>query len=113
MRFVAVICAMLAGPAGAQDWVRVADGAVEAALDDRRVIYNDSGYTQDFYASGKTLYDSGQPSWGNWRGQGDQYCSEWPPQGGWDCYDLFLSADAKMVRFVGASGHITDGTFAP
>ena len=93
----------------AVDWVKVEKGAIEAALDDRKVRYALS--EQVFYASGKTLYDAGRPSWGNWREQNGQYCSEWPPNALWSCYDLYLSADGTQVRFVGASGDKTDGVF--
>ena len=86
------------------------EAGVLAALDDRKVQYEAA--SQIFYRSGKTLYDAGRPSWGNWRPQGAQYCSEWPPAGGWACYDLFVSADGKKVRFSGSSGaDISDGAY--
>lgn len=93
----------------AQDWQPVPDEAgVRATLEGRKLTY-DSGAWQDFRASGKTLYNSGRDSWGNWRAQGAQYCSQWPPAGDWACYDLLTSGD--KVRFVGAGGDVTDGTY--
>ena len=111
MRRIAIIAmALTPALAGAEAWQRVTSEAeVRAALQDRRVQY-DSGAWQEFRASGKTLYNAGQDSWGNWRAQGAQYCSEWPPTGGWACYDLDVTETA--VRFVGPGGDITTGVYA-
>ena len=64
---------------------------------------------QDFRASGKTLYNAGADSWGYWRAQDDQYCSQWPPRDLWDCYDVALNED--KVRFKSAYGDVSYGTF--
>lgn len=80
------------------------------ALDDRTLVY-EGAITQRFYASGKTLYDNGRPSWGNWAVRGDQYCSEWPPADGWTCYDLELGSTSGHVRFVSESGNSTEGMY--
>ena len=55
---------LLAGPVLAQDdWRKLTTEAeVRAALEDRFVQYELS--KQWFYKSGKTLYESGRPSWG-------------------------------------------------
>ena len=45
----------------------------------------------------------------NWRTQGRQYCSQWPPAGDWACYDL--QVDGARVRFIGPGGETTDGTY--
>jgi hypothetical protein len=82
---------------------------INVALTDRDVIYENA--TQRFYASGRTLYNSGQDSWGYWAVRGDQYCSQWPPGDQWDCYDM--SRSANLIRFIGADGSLTEGTFAP
>lgn len=92
----------------AEDW-RAMDGAeIAAALTDQTLIYENA--TQRFYASGRTLYDAGQDSWGYWAVRGDQYCSQWPPGDQWDCYDMAAMDDG--VRFIGADGSVADGTFA-
>lgn len=100
---------ILAGPACAGDW-RVLSGAeVTQALTGRTLDYKTA--TQDFRASGKTLYKSAEPSWGNWAVRGDQYCSEWPPADGWACYDVAVSQDGQHLRFIGAGGDVTDGVY--
>lgn len=104
---------ILAGPVAADDgWVKLTTEAqVLDALDDKSVTYG-IDIKQTFYKSGKTLYDAGRPSWGNWRPQGGQYCSEWPPNANWACYDLYLSKDGTMVRFQGSAGDVSDGTYS-
>ncbi|MEM8792885.1 MAG: hypothetical protein AAGE80_14790 [Pseudomonadota bacterium] len=61
------------------------------------------GTTQVFYPSGRTLYNDGHDSWGYWETRGDQYCSNWPPQQGWACYDVTTSPEGTVV-FIGESG---------
>lgn len=98
---------LVPGAVFAQDW-RAMDGAeIADALTDQSVIYENA--TQQFYASGRTLYNAGQDSWGYWAVRGDQYCSQWPPGDQWDCYDM--AALAGAVRFIGADGSTTDGVF--
>jgi hypothetical protein len=115
MRGLMICLAFYAGPVNAEEaWIKVdSSEGILAALDDKAVQY--AAAKQIFYASGKTLYDAGRPSWGNWRPQGEQYCSEWPPNARWDCYDLYVSEDSSKVRFVGGSGgtDISEGSFVP
>ena len=92
----------------AAEFVKLSGAEIEAALDDHRLIY-DLETSQDFEASGRTLYYSGRESLGYWRIQGDQYCSTWPPNAGWECYDVERSGD--VIRFISSRGHITDGRF--
>lgn len=113
MRRNALIIATITGvlvavPAVAQDWTVLRGDAVRAALEGRKVVYP-SGAWQDFRASGKTLYNAGRDSWGNWRVQGDQYCSQWPPSDLWACYDMM--GNDVAVRFIGTGEDITDGTY--
>ncbi|MEM9350405.1 MAG: hypothetical protein AAGA47_09100 [Pseudomonadota bacterium] len=70
------------------------------------VLY-EGGAEQEFFASGKTLYTSGEPSWGNWTVRGDEYCSQWPPSGTWDCYGVRVHS--IMIEFVDKTGAITRG----
>lgn len=115
MRALLIGLAVLAGPAMAQEgWVKLnTKEQVLAALDDKALQY--AAAKQIFYVSGKTLYDAGRPSWGNWHARGGQYCSEWPPNAGWDCYDLYVSADGSKVRFVGGTEgtDISEGKYVP
>lgn len=110
MKWFALAALLCAGPAFAQDWHAVTQDSLHAALAGRTVVYANA--RQDFRASGKTLYTAGEPSWGNWEARADgQYCSQWPPGRGWDCYDVELRADGARIRFIGASGDVTEGAF--
>ncbi len=104
LRRFALILA-LASPAAAQEWVALDDAGIAAALTDARVAYD--GAWQEFYASGRTLYNAGRDSWGYWAPRGGRYCSQWPPADGWACYDVERAGD--RVRFIGDSGEITEG----
>ncbi len=95
MRWVMVLVVLGAGPVWADDWV----SAGAEALTGRALVY-DGGATQDFRASGRTLYNAGEPSWGYWEVRNGRYCSQWPPSTDWDCYDLTVSSDGTLVRFV-------------
>lgn len=110
MRRFALLLCMLASPALTEpDWLPMTGPEVQAALTDKTLRYN-SDTVQDFRESGRTLYThKGQESWGYWGVRGDQYCSQWPPSGLWDCYDM--AQRAGEVRFIGASGDVTDGTY--
>ncbi len=62
--------------------------------------------TQTFYEGGTTDFiDGGRPSVGYWRTSETQYCSKWPPFGGWTCYDLLLDKDTAEVIWIGDSGN--------
>lgn len=108
-RFILAIVLMM--PMGArgeeQRWVAMNGAQITAALTERTLKY--SSATQKFYASGRTLYDTGRPSWGYWRVERDQYCSQWPPSDLWACYNM--EQRAEVVRFVGAQGDTTDGVY--
>lgn len=95
--------------AGAQDgWTRLSGDEVRAALTDRKLTYANAW--QDFRASGRTLYNAGRDSWGYWRVQGDQYCSQWPPSDLWACYHL--DQQGERLRFVGTGDDITEAVYA-
>ncbi|GAA6162632.1 hypothetical protein NBRC116590_03360 [Pelagimonas sp. KU-00592-HH] len=105
MRRIALIFMGLAGMAQAEGWSDLNGAEIAAALNEQTLHYEDA--TQVFYESGRTLYDAGRPSWGYWAVRGDQYCSQWPPADGWACYDMQRNGD--VLRFIGESGHATDG----
>ncbi|WP_234417136.1 hypothetical protein [Loktanella sp. Alg231-35] len=107
LRLIAVFI-VCAGAVTAQEWRALSGAEIAAALTDRSLTYPNA--TQHFYASGRTLYNAGQDSWGYWAVRGDQYCSQWPPGALWDCYDMAVMGDA--LRFVGADGSTTDGVYA-
>jgi len=103
-----VMLLLVPGVVWAETW-RALDGAeIAEVLSDQTLIYERA--TQRFYASGRTLYNAGQESWGYWAVRGDQYCSQWPPGDQWDCYDM--AAMAGQVRFIGADGRVTGGALA-
>jgi len=82
---------------------------INEALSDQIVDFDNAW--QDFRADGRTLYNAGADSWGTWNVQNDRYCSQWPPNSAWTCYDIDLNADRSAVRFRGAGDDVTIGTF--
>ena len=104
--FFTLVAVIVPGLARADEFVLLTGDEIEATLDDTTWVY-DGGAVQTFYASGRTLYNAGQDSWGSWRDQGDRYCSEWPPNAGWDCYSM--DSDGTVVRFISERGHVTVG----
>jgi hypothetical protein len=64
---------------------------------------------QIFQKSGVTFYSMGSSqSQGNWKIENDQYCSVWPPNQTWACYDLVRDGD--KVTFIAKSGKRTEMT---
>ena len=109
MRLFALLLVFGAPTFAAADWVALSGDEIRAALEGRALVYKNA--EQDFRASGKTLYQTnGQDSWGNWRIQGDQYCSQWPPSDLWACYGF--EQNGAAVRFVGAHNEITEAVYA-
>jgi len=92
------------------EWRAMSGPEMARALTDVTLTYG-SGQ-QIFYASGRTLYDSGRPSWGYWELRGDQYCSQWPPADGWACYDMERDEGTARLRFIGQSGDVTEADLA-
>ena len=89
----------------ADEWKELSGDEIKEALTGVRLQYD--GAWQDFRASGRTLYNAGRDSWGYWDVRGDEYCSQWPPADGWDCYKM--AAKPGMLRFIGHFGDVTDG----
>ncbi|MEM6373173.1 MAG: hypothetical protein AAF727_10400 [Pseudomonadota bacterium] len=118
MRHLALMLTALLPGVALADWVALTGEEVAAALTGRTLVYLDRqdaartvDTTQDFRASGKTLYTfKGRDSWGNWRIEGDQYCSQWPPNDLWACYGLERQGD--RLRFVGERDDITEAIYA-
>ncbi|WP_415403434.1 hypothetical protein [Tateyamaria sp. SN3-11] len=109
MRRFALLFAVLAQPLVAADWVPLSGEEIAAALTGRMLAYPDT--TQDFRASGRTLYvHKGRESWGYWRVEADRYCSQWPPNDLWACYRMDRAGD--RLRFVGEGEDITEAVYA-
>ncbi|KPA22313.1 hypothetical protein shim_05910 [Shimia sp. SK013] len=109
MRRIAVgigVFVLAAGSVSAAEWQVLSGEEISAMLTDKSAAYD--GATQVFYASGRTLYTAGADSWGYWQVRGNQYCSQWPPSGLWDCYGVLVQG--QQVRFVAADGSFSDGT---
>jgi hypothetical protein len=99
-----------AGTALAEDWTRLTGPEITGALSARLLSYGNGG-TQNFHSDGSTLYESGPPSTGRWRVEGDRYCSVWPPQEHWACYDIDRSASGLEIRFIADDGTETVGRY--
>ena len=105
---ILVLCPCLAwAGTEAEDWQRLDGAVLETALNDITLRYD--GSKQVFYASGRTVYDNGRPSWGYWAARGDQYCSQWPPADGWACYHVERHVDGAAIRFISETGFVTEG----
>ena len=107
MRRFALFLCFLTQPAWADDWRILTGAEIQAALTGKKLQYAEAW--QDFRASGATLYNAGRDSWGYWAVRDDQYCSQWPPQALWACYDVAAKGD--QIRFIGDFNDVTDGTF--
>lgn len=103
-----VLIVLPSGVWAEEHWVSLTGAQISEALTGKKLVY--SSAWQEFRASGRTLYNAGQDSWGYWRVVNDQYCSQWPPSGQWDCYDMARNGD--MLRFTDAGGYATDGVYA-
>ena len=91
----------------AEEWRALDGGAIKAALEGRALNYGDA--SQNFEVGGLTVYFTDDPSTGQWRVDGHQFCSLWPPSDSWTCYDV--EAKDGAVRFIGAGGDVTQGTY--
>lgn len=95
-----------AAPAAAEDWSAMTGDEIKGALSGVTLKY--ARASQSFSKDGSTEYVAGRASYGQWEVRGDQYCSVWPPSDHWTCYDMMQKPG--HLRFIGASGAITDGT---
>lgn len=102
------VFALCGAEVAASDWHVLTGSEITEALTDRTLSYDAA--SQTFLASGRTLYNAGTDSWGYWQVRGDQYCSQWPPSGLWECFEMARSADT--LRFVGSDGSFSDGKYA-
>ena len=81
---------------------------IAALLTDATLYGTDNGQPaeQVFQKSGVTFYSvpNGQ-SQGTWKIEANKYCSAWPPNPTWVCYDVLN--DGASVTFVSPSGKRT------
>ena len=111
-RLVVAIGLCLASPACAGDWQALSGAGIAEALEGRELTY-ENGAVQVFRESGATTYRAGSGlSEGRWRVEGDEYCSNWPPAASWSCYALERDAETGRLRFAGASGDMTVGSYS-
>ncbi len=98
------IIAILAVPSFAHaESVKLTGDEIKALLPTITAYGEDT--KQVFYKGGTTDYISGgRPSVGYWRSSETQYCSKWPPFGGWTCYDVFVDEAADELTWIGDSG---------
>lgn len=62
---------------------------------------------QIFQKSGATFYGvGGGQSQGNWKIEKDKYCSQWPPNQSWACYDI--TQDGNKFTFISKDGNRTE-----
>ncbi len=112
MRHIATLVLVLCGAAAAaQEWIPVTEDAALRALLTEHDLVSETGASQQFLPSGRTLYRYGETSWGYWRVDQGRYCSQWPPSDDWDCYAVF-SDGAAGVQFVDDWGNVSVGFFA-
>lgn len=105
MKWLVIVLALLATvPSRAAEERPLSGTEIARLLTGAEVI--GEGTRQVFYESGRTLYNDGRDSWGHWRVEGDRYCSQWPPQAGWTCYDMLSweEKDRVWMRWIGDSG---------
>lgn len=111
-RLIVAIGLCLATPALAEDWQVLGGADIAEALNERELTY-ENGAVQVFRESGATTYSVGSGlSEGRWRVEGDEYCSNWPPAATWSCYALERDVDTGRLRFAGASGDMSVGSYS-
>lgn len=86
------------------DETKMTGAEVTEALTDNTAIYEGGVIKQFFAKSGATPYwDGSRLTHGSWRVTGDQYCSVWPPNNVWACYDMVRTPNGGIV-WVGSGG---------
>jgi len=99
-----VAVALMATAAGAEE--RRLSGAeiLEALADHTYRDANAAKKTEQIFQKQGVTYVSqnGGQSQGYWEVRGDQYCSQWPPNEAWACYDVVI--ETPVLTFVSASG---------
>ena len=108
-----VFAVLLAGPAQAES-IKLSGAEITATLSEKEVAGTDNGQPsgQIFRANGATFYAvAGNSQTGNWKVEGDKYCSVWPPSENWVCYDVLR--DGNAIQFISPSGKASTYTLKP
>jgi hypothetical protein len=102
MKNLTLMAFVLMGAPAHADEQKLNGAEITAALNDR--VLNGSGdVTQIFQKSGATFYsENGAQSQGFWKVSGDSYCSQWPPNQAWPCFDVLRDGD--KFTFVSRTG---------
>jgi hypothetical protein len=81
-------------------------GAAMQSIFSDKILYG-KDVEQIFQKSGVTFYLSGgSQSQGNWKIDGEKYCSQWPPNEAWACYDM--TQDGNKITFISKDGNRTE-----
>jgi hypothetical protein len=78
---------------------------ISASLNDQTLLgaNPEDKIEQIFQSTGLTIYiEHGSQSQGQWKVDGDKYCSVWPPSKYWACYSV--TQDGEAITFVSSSG---------
>ena len=104
MKHILLVCSTLAvstSSASAEE-KKLTGPEITAVLTDK-ILTAKTDTTQIFQKSGVTFYsENGGQSQGFWKVEGDKYCSQWPPNQSWPCYDILQ--DGTKITFVSESG---------
>ena len=85
--------------------VKLSGAEMQVILSDKILYAKDA--EQIFQKSGVTYYASGgNQSQGNWKIEAEKYCSQWPPNQAWACYDIMQ--DGNKVTFISKDGNRTE-----
>ena len=99
------LSASLMTPTFAEE-VKLGDAEIAALLP--TIIASGDKTRQIFSAHGATTYtDRGRDTYGSWRADKGQYCSQWPPADAWACYDVLYDKAGSKLIWVDGGGHRT------
>lgn len=87
---------------------------IKVLLTEAHLYGNQNGAPSEqiFRASGQTIYlVNGVSSAGTWETRGNKYCSMWPPNPAWTCYNV--TTDGESVTFISRSGALFRMTKLP
>ena len=85
--------------------MKLSGAEMQAVLYDK-ILYG-KDIEQIFQKSGATFYSAGgSQSQGNWKIDGEKYCSQWPRNEAWACYDIMQ--DGSKITFIAKDGNRTE-----
>ena len=106
MRASLLIVFLLTATAAFAEERKLTGDEISALLAEKTVVGTDAKgkqWKQVFQKGGLTIYSQGDAnSNGFWRVKGDQYCSQWPPNDSWACYDM--TGEGDHATFVSSTG---------